>query len=243
MMKPEKTYTCLIVDDEPRAREILKRYIQQVPMLRLADECSNALQALTVLQTHTVDLLFLDVQMPQISGIALIKSLKSAPAIILTTAFEQYALQAFDLNVADYLLKPIQFDRFLKAILKTLPAGISPVQEIEKNEITIPSHTFLYFRADRKMVKVLIKDIKYIESLKDYVKIYTEKDLIITKYSITALEAMLPEEYFVRTHRSFIVAVNKVTSFSADILEIEKTQIPIGKLYKQQLFKILNLNG
>jgi len=242
-MKPEKTYNCLIVDDEPRAREILKRYISEVPMLRLADECTNALQALTALQTNTIDVLFLDVQMPQINGIALIKSLKSAPAIILTTAFEQYALEAFDLNVSDYLLKPIQFDRFLKAIIKTLPAATPTIQKIEKDEINIPSHTFLYFRADRKMVKVLIKDINYIESLKDYVKIYTDKDLIITKYSITALEAMLPEASFVRAHRSFIVAIDKVTSFSADSIEIEKIHIPIGKLYKQQLFKMLNQTG
>jgi two-component system LytT family response regulator len=239
-MKPEKTYNCLIVDDEPRAREILKRYIQQVPMLRLADECSNALEALRVLQTDTVDLLFLDVQMPQVSGIELIKSLKSAPSIILTTAFEQYALQAFDLNVSDYLLKPVQFERFLKAVVKTLPSGTSHGQRIEKEEITIPSHTFLYFRADRKMVKVLINDIRYIESLKDYVKIYTVKDLIVTKYSITALEAMLPEDAFVRAHRSFIVAIDKVTSFTSEILEIDKIQIPVGKLYKQQLFKRLN---
>jgi DNA-binding LytR/AlgR family response regulator len=242
-MKPEKTYNCLIVDDEPRAREILKRYIEQVPMLKLTDECTNALEALRALQSNTIDLLFLDVQMPQISGIDLIKSLKSAPAIILTTAFEQYALQAFDLNVSDYLLKPVQFDRFLKAVIKTLPAAKPDVQHRDKEDISIPSHSFLYFRADRKMVKVLIKDIRYIESLKDYVKVYTDKDLIITKYSITALEAMLPEDAFVRAHRSFIVAIDKVTSFTSDNLEIDKTHIPIGKLYKQQLFKILNMTG
>jgi len=242
-MKPEKTYNCLIVDDEPRAREILKRYIEQVPMLRLTDECTNALEALRALQSNNIDLLFLDVQMPQISGIDLIKSLQSAPAIILTTAFEQYALQAFDLNVSDYLLKPVQFDRFLKAVIKTLPAAKPGDHHCGKEDIMIPSHTFLYFRADRKMVKVLIKDIRYIESLKDYVKVYTDKDLIITKYSITALEAMLPEEAFVRAHRSFIVAIDKITSFTSDNLEIDKTHIPIGKLYKQHLFKILNLTG
>lgn len=242
-MKASKTYNCLVVDDEPRAREILKIYIQQVPMLHLVEECANALQALTILQTQTVSLLFLDVQMPQISGLELIKSLKSPPAIILTTAFEQYALQAFELNVADYLLKPIQFDRFLKAILKTIPAETSAIRQQDKTELTIHNPTFLYFRADRKMVKVFIKDINYIESLKDYVKIYTETDLIITKYAITALEAMLPEESFVRAHRSFIVAIPKVTSFTSEHLEIGKTHIPIGKLYKQHLFKILNSTG
>lgn len=239
-MKAERTFSCLIVDDEPRAREILKRYIQQVPMLRLADECSNALQALAVLQTNAIDLLFLDVQMPQISGIELIKSLKSPPIVIFTTAFERYALQAFELNVADYLMKPIQFDRFLKAIMKVLPQDVTSYQEEDKQEVLIPNQTFLYFRADRKMVKVLIKDIQYIESLKDYVKIFTEKGVVITKYSITALEVMLPEDAFVRAHRSYIVAINKVTSFSADVIEIEKIQIPVGKVYKQHLFKMMN---
>jgi len=239
-MKIEKTFSCLIVDDEPRAREIIKRYVAQVPMLKLESQCNNSLEALVFLQTNEIDLLFLDVQMPQISGLDLIKTLKSPPAIILTTAYEQYALEAFELNVADYLLKPIQFDRFLKAIMKALPKHLAPHQEIEQSASTIPNHTFLYFRADRKMVKVLIKDILYIESLKDYVKIYTEKGLVVTKYSITALEVMLPEDSFVRAHRSFIVAINKVTSFTSDFIEIEKIQIPVGKLYKQQLFKIMN---
>ena len=230
----------MIVDDEPPAREILKRYIQQVPILRLADECSNALQALTSLQTKTVDLLFLDVQMPQVTGLELIRSLKSPPAVILTTAFEQYALEAFDLDVTDYLLKPIQFDRFLKAMMKALPREAPAYQGTETPEISISNQTFLYFRADRKMVKVLINDILYIESLKDYVKIYTEKGMVVTKYAITALEVMLPEDMFVRAHRSFIVSLNKVTSFTPDMIEIGNTQIPVGKLYKQHLFKMMN---
>jgi len=240
-MKPEKIFSCLIVDDEPPAREILKRYIQQVPILRLTDECSNALQALSTLQTQAVDLLFLDVQMPQVTGLELIRSLKSPPAIILTTAFEQYAVQAFDLDVTDYLLKPIQFDRFLKAIMKALPREVPTYQENDIPEVHIPNQTFLYFRADRKMVKVLIKDILYIESLKDYVKIYTEKGLVVTKYAITALEVMLPEDSFVRAHRSFIVSLNKINSFTPDTIEIGDTQVPVGKLYKQHLFKMMNL--
>jgi DNA-binding LytR/AlgR family response regulator len=239
-MKAEQTFNCLIVDDEPPAREILKRYIDQVPMLNLAGECINALQALTVLQTQAIDLLFLDIQMPQISGLELIRTLKFPPKIVLTTAFEQYALQGFELDVADYLLKPIHFERFLKAVMKALPAETIHHQQAEKPVDSISTQTFLYFRADRKMVKVLVKDIQYIESLKDYVKIFTEKGVIFTKYSIAALEVMLPETAFIRTHRSFIVAIDKITSFSSEMLEVEKYQVPVGKLYRQQLLKILN---
>jgi two-component system LytT family response regulator len=238
-MKSEKMFSCLIVDDEPRAREILKRYIEQVPMLTIAEECSNALQALTIMQNNKIDLLFLDVQMPQVTGLELIKLLKNPPVIILTTAYEKYALEAFDLDVADYLLKPIHFDRFLKAVMKTIPSDISGFQEVVQSEAQVPNQTFLYFRADRKMVKVFVKDIVYIESLKDYVKIFTEKGLVVTKSSITALEVMLPEETFVRAHRSYIVNINKITSFTSDLVELEKTQIPVGKLYKQQLFKMM----
>jgi DNA-binding LytR/AlgR family response regulator len=242
-MKTDKTYRCLIVDDEPRAREILKRYIEQVPLLTIAGECTNALDALTVLRTDIVDLLFLDVQMPLVTGLSLIRSLKSPPLTVLTTAYKEYAVEAFDLDVADYLLKPIQFDRFLKAVIKAIPAANDSLQEDKAAEMTIPNHNFLYFRADRKMVKVLTRDILYIESLKDYVKIYTDKELIITKYSITALETMLSEESFARIHRSFIIALDKLTSYSADTIELGKVQIPIGRLYKQQLFKKLNSSG
>jgi DNA-binding LytR/AlgR family response regulator len=239
-MKAEKMFNCLIVDDEPPAREILKRYIKQMPMLHLTDECINALQALTVLQSRAVDLLFLDIHMPQVSGIELIKTLKTPPKIIITTAFEQYALQGFELDVTDYLLKPIQFDRFLKAVIKALPNEIAHHPESDKVSEPISSHAFLYFRADRKMVKVLIRDIQYIESLKDYVKIITEKGTIVTKYSIAALEAMLPEDAFIRSHRSFISAIDKVTSFTPEVLEIQQFQVPIGKLYRQQVLKTLN---
>jgi two-component system LytT family response regulator len=239
-MKVEKTFNCLIVDDEPPAREILKRYIREMPMLKLTGECTNALQALAALQNHAIDLLFLDIHMPQVSGLELIKTLKHPPKIILTTAFEQYALQGFELDVADYLLKPIQFDRFLKAVIKALPTDIAHDNASERPAELIPNNTFLYFRADRKMVKVLIKDIQYIESLKDYVRIVTEKGPIITKYSIAALEVMLPEESFIRTHRSFIAALDKITSFTHETLEIQQYQIPVGKLFRQQVLKCLN---
>lgn len=242
-MNQHKQYKCLIVDDEPPAREVLKRYVQQVPVLKFAGECANALQAITTLKNQQVDLLFLDIQMPQVSGLDLIAMLKQAPKIILTTAFEQYAVKAFELDVIDYLVKPIRFERFLKAVMKALPDNdiAAGSQSSIAPESVAPA--FLYFRADRKMVKVFLDEILYIESLKDYVKITSTRGTIVTKYSMAALEAMLPAPAFLRVHRSFLVAIGKVDSFTQDEIEIQKMAIPIGKLYKQQVLKSLTNTG
>ncbi|RFM33457.1 LytR/AlgR family response regulator transcription factor [Chitinophaga silvisoli] len=172
--------------------------------------------------------------MPQISGTDLIKTLKQAPKIILTTAFEQYAVQAFELDVSDYLVKPIQFERFLKAVMKALPENeLSPAAAPR-----LPA--FLYFRADRKMVKVMLSEILYVESLKDYVRIHTTKGPVLTKYALASLEAMLPETAFLRVHRSYIVAIDKMDAFTAEGVDIKGQFIPIGKLYRQQVLKVLN---
>lgn len=237
-----RLYSCLIVDDEPPAREVLRRYVQQLPMLSYAGECANSLQAMTMLKQRPVDLLFLDIQMPQITGIELIKTMPSLPKIILTTAFEQYAIQAFDLDVTDYLLKPIRFERFLKAVMKALPTEEStspnPITTHYPPPASEPS-PFLYFRSDRKMVKVLLDEILYVESLKDYIKIRTTQGSVISKHSMAALEAMLPETRFLRIHRSFIAAIDKIRSYTPELLDIGDTQLPIGKLYRHQVLKTL----
>lgn len=241
-MSLSKKFKCLIVDDEPPAREVLRRYISELPMLELCGECGNAMQALAFLQQQKVDLLFLDIQMPQISGIDLIGTLKQPPKILLTTAFDQYAVQAFELDVTDYLVKPIQFDRFLKAVMKALPEHepLAPVQT--SVAVTEPANlSFLYFRADRKMVKVFLNEILYIESLKDYVKINTTRGTVVTKHAITALEAMLPETLFIRVHRSFIVALDKIDSFTKEEIDIQQNIIPIGKVYRRQVLKDLKI--
>ena len=240
-MEPINKYNCLIVDDEPPAREVLRRYIAQIPMLNLIGECGNAVQAVTAMKQQHIDLVFLDIQMPQITGLDLIGTLFNAPKIILTTAFEQYAVKAFELNVTDYLVKPVRFDRFLKAVIKALPeneihqSNDLPVSSIRDNA----DPSFLYFRSERKMVKVLVDEILYVESLKDYVKIYTSKGPVITKYAITSLEAMLPANYFLRVHRSFIVALRKVDSYTQEEINIVNCVIPIGKIYRQQVLKLL----
>lgn len=229
---------CLIVDDEPPAREILRRYIEQVPALQLAGECGNAVQAFTLLQQQTVDLLFLDIRMPQLNGNDFLKTLKNPPKVIFTTAYAEYALQGYELDAIDYLMKPVPFDRFLKAVNKAYQHpftknDIPATPEEKKND------PFVYFRADRKMVKVMLQDISYIESMKDYVKVFTRTGTIITKQSISSVEAMLPEKNFIRTHRSFIISLDKIKSFTSELIEIDKADIPIGKLYRNGVMKVL----
>ncbi len=239
-MQTYKKIRCLIVDDEPPAREIILRYIEQIPMLELTGECANAIQALTLLQQTKVDLIFLDIRMPQLNGNEFLKTIKNPPKVIFTTAYPDYAIEGYELDVVDYLLKPIQFDRFLKAVNKTFE--LSLVQETGTASVpNAPNHTesFVYFRADRKMVKVMLRDILYIESMKDYVKIFTTSGQIISKQSITSVEEMLPEKKFIRTHRSFIISIEKIKSFTNELIEIEKAEIPIGKLYRNTVIKML----
>jgi len=229
---------CLIVDDEPLARQIISRYVQQVPTLQLVGECANAIQAFTFLQQHPVDLLFLDIRMPQLNGNDFLKALQNPPKVIFTTAFSDYALESYELDAIDYLMKPITFERFLKAVNKATEPGtsrneIKSVQEEKKTE------SFVYFRADRKMIKVMLQDILYVESMKDYVKIITSNSTIISRQSISSVEAMLPEKEFIRTHRSFIVSLQKIRSFTQELIEIEKTEIPIGKIYSNGVLKML----
>lgn len=237
-MHEHKTISCLVVDDEPAARNIIERYIQQVPMLKLAGECGNAIEAMNILQNEQVDLLFLDINMPQLSGTDLLRVLKNPPKTIFTTAHEEYALQGYELDVVDYLLKPIQFNRFLKAVQKV--AEIQPVSVNDVQQSSVPTQEpFIYFRADRKMVKVMLKDILYVESMKDYIKVFTITGVIITKLSISSVEELLPENSFIRTHRSFIVSLQKIRSFTPELIEIDKTEVPIGKLYRNSVLKVL----
>jgi DNA-binding LytR/AlgR family response regulator len=229
---------CLIVEDEPLAREIISRYVQQLPTLQLVGECANAIQAFAFLQQHTVDLMFLDIRMPQLNGNDFLKALQNPPKVIFTTAYSDYALESYEFDAIDYLMKPITFERFLKGVNKACGPGIiktatRPLQEEKKSE------SFVYFRAERKMIKVMLQDILYVESMKDYVKIVTSSATIISRQSISSVEAMLPEKEFIRTHRSFIVSVRKIRSFTQELIEIEKTEIPIGKIYRNGVMKVL----
>lgn len=240
MDQPIKMIRCIIVDDEPLAREVIRRYISRVPFLQLVAECENAIRAMTVVQHQAIDLAFVDIRMPELLGTDWIKMLRHPPAIVLTTAYAEYALEGYELDVIDYLLKPIQFERFLKAVNKSVQQGPAEQSPAPRDQPDSRKDAFLYFRTDRKMVKVMLDDIVYIEGMKNYIKIITTKGTVITKNSMTAIEAMLPGTAFIRTHRSYIVSRIKISSFTGDSIGIGNTEIPIGKLFKTNVLRSLD---
>jgi DNA-binding LytR/AlgR family response regulator len=240
-----KKITCVAVDDEPLALSILNKYIGSVENLELVGSCQNAVQALQLLQQFKVDLIFLDIQMPQIMGTDFIRTLKKSPKIIFTTAYRKYAIQGFELDAVDYLLKPISFERFLKAVNKVLQTNLDAPDSVYhlNDSISESTRAYLYFRVDRKMVKVFFHDILYIEGFSDYVKIITPSKTLITKQLISALEESLPKDIFIRIHRSFIISINKINSYNADIIHIGNTELPIGRLFKQNVIRKLQLKS
>ena len=234
-----RTLKCIIVDDEPLAIEILESYIAKIEQLEIAGTFRNAVSAFTFLQSNSVDLIFLDIQMPKLTGIDFLKTLKDPPKVIFTTAFRDYAVDGFELEVVDYLLKPIPFERFLKAVAKVLHTpGSSTVPLQAKPEMT--TEDFVYFKVDKKMVKTRMSEILYIESIKDYVKVKTVEKDIITQQKISYLEESLPKDLFLRVHRSFIVNVSKVDAYSATDIELGKHQVPIGRNYKNDVGRVLS---
>lgn len=242
-MQASKKIKCLIIDDEPPAREILRKHVAEVELLELTGECSNAVEALYFLQNHEVDLLFLDIHMPHILGTSFIRTLKNPPKVVFTTAYREYAVEGFDLNAVDYLLKPISFERFLQSVNKVMQVNIpSSSLPTARTPDLLPqrSHPFLYFRCDRRMLKVYLDDIVYIESLKDYVKVVTLHKAIVTKQPISSLEEMLPKESFIRIHRSYIVAIHKIDYYGTDTIGIGKQELPIGRLFRHDVNKLLN---
>lgn len=240
-----KKIMCLAVDDEPLALSVLKKYINAVESLELVGICANAVQALQMLQRHHVDLIFLDIQMPQIMGTDFIRTLKKAPKIIFITAYRKYAVEGFELDAVDYLLKPISFERFLKAVNKIFQTDIiTPESVYQRNDlISETSAPWLYVRADRKMIKVLLNDILYIEALSDYVKIITNTKTIVTKQLISALEETLPKDNFIRIHRSFIIAINKIDAYNADSIQVGNKELPVSRLFKQNVISLLNISS
>ena len=237
------TIKCLIVDDEPMARDVIRRYTEKVPILQIVGECGNAIEAMVFLHNEPVDLIFLDIRMPHLTGTEFVKSLRNIPKVIFTTAFKEYALEGFELDVVDYLLKPIRFDRFLRAVSKAFPqkkdelnnnAAVVMVQEKRINS------GFIYLKADRKMIKVMLDDILYIESARDYLKVFTQNNPIVTRQTISSVEAMLSDNEFIRIHRSYIVSIKKIDSFTHETVEIGKKELPIGKFYLNSFLKNQN---
>ena len=232
---------CLIVDDEPLARELIRDYVGKLENFEVVAECGDAMKALNTLRTKQVDLIFLDIQMPQISGIEFLKTLKHPPRVIITTAFFEYALDGFELDVVDYLLKPITFERFLKSVNKFYQMNQDGIQLIGRQGGEKTSdEPFIYVKENKKVFKIYLSEIRYIEGLSEYVQIYTDKRKVIVKTSLAQLEEKLPAAQFLRIHKSFIVSVNRIDAFTAHTVEIQNKELPIGRSYKNVVPHLLN---
>ena len=231
---------CLLVDDEPPALEVLESYVREVARLELVASCGNALEAFDVLQRQPVDLLFLDIKMPKMLGTDFLRSLRHPPQVIFTTAYREYAYEGFELDAVDYLLKPISLVRFLKAVAKASPTDAPAADALPELAPAPNPDAFLYFRIDRKMVKVVLRDILYIEGLKDYVKIHTAAGpALVVKQTINGLEEKLSESNFLRIHRSFIVALDKIRTYNARHIEVANQELPIGRLFRPRVEEVL----
>jgi DNA-binding LytR/AlgR family response regulator len=240
----------LIVDDEPLALDVLETYIHQMPEMNLVKRCSNALEANEALKQHSVDLMFLDIQMPQLTGIDFVKTLAKPPMIVFTTAYSNYAIQGFELNALDYLLKPISLDRFMKSVNKAVEQlGMMKKEEtfLQQGGAAAPeSQDFFFVKADKKLVKVNFEDIIYIEGLKDYVIIRLTAGRVITLQTMKSLEDKLPAHLFRRIHRSYIVAMSKIMAIEGNMVEVMEKNIPkllpIGKNYRDELLDLIEKN-
>ena len=221
----------MIVEDEPLARNLITEYVKKIPYLNLVKACSGALEAMEVLRSNPIDLLFLDVQMPELTGIAFLKSLQKKPLVILTTAYSEYAIEGYELDITDYLLKPITFERFLKAVDKVNQRLSGSQTVVEKPAEILPD--FIFVKDGTKLVKIRWNDILYVEGLKDYVTIHTRTQKVISLQRLKVLEEQLPVDKFIRVHNSFIVALDAIDSVHKDKIQIGQAHIPIGDTYKK----------
>jgi DNA-binding LytR/AlgR family response regulator len=219
---------CIIVEDEPLAAKVLSDYILQVPFLELQGTFKDAILATDWLRDHHTNLIFLDIHLPKLKGMAFLKTLTNPPAVIITTAYHQYAVEGFNLNVTDYLLKPFEFERFLTAVTKVRTAKIEKINAIDTGEIK----DHLFVNVQKKKVKILFSEIVYIESQQEYIKIVTTKKVYFSKLTTNEMESLLPAHLFKRIHRSYIVSVSKIDSYNAEAVEVSGISIPIGRSYR-----------
>jgi two-component system, LytTR family, response regulator len=236
---------CLIVEDEPLARNLLVDYVRKVPYLNLIEAHSSPLAALDVLHKNEIDILFLDIQMPEITGITLLKILQKKPLVILTTAYSEYALESYELDVVDYLLKPITFDRFLRAVDKASQrlSSSQPQQAVENTKTPAePIQAFVFVKDGTKLVKVRWDDILYVEGLKDYVTIYTRQGKVVTLQRLKALETQLPAHRFIRIHHSYIVALEGIDAVHKDKVQVGNTYLPISDTYRKPFKEFIDRN-
>lgn len=231
------SYTCLIVDDEQLARRLLKEFVSKIPMLELKGMCKNPLEAMDVLSKEHIDIMFLDIQMPEITGVEFVKSLQHKPATIFTTAYSEYALEGYQLDVIDYLVKPFPLDRFIKAVNKAIEYIDLKRNAYNSDQQNGADSDYLLLHADHKIYKVALDEIKYIEGLKEYVSYYTKEKRIIVLQSLKSIEASLPSDKFIRVHRSYIVPIDKIKTLDGNQVQIGDKLIPIGRSYKEDVLK------
>jgi DNA-binding LytR/AlgR family response regulator len=228
---------CLIVDDEVPATELLTSHVNRIEDFEITGICNNALDAFTFLQKNPVDLVFLDIQMPRMSGLELVRSLPEKPSVIFTTAYREYGVDGFELDALDYLVKPITFDRFLKAVAKFNQQVLLKKGLDQTHENNAFDKAYMYFKVNRDLVKIFLKNIVYIESIRDYIKIITENQSIVSYQRIGYMEEKLPENKFLRIHKSYIVSLDKINSFSNDCVNIGNFSLPVGRSYKQKFLQ------
>ncbi len=231
----------LIIDDEPLARNVIIQYAQKIESLKIVCSCESAMQAFDVLNTEPIDLIFLDINMPVLSGISFLKSLKHPPMVIFTTAYIEYALEGFELDAIDYLKKPFSFERFLKALNKASEQlKLSKLKESTDAFATREKEEFLFVKADKKTIKIYFNDIQFIEGLGDYIKIHLKDQHIVTNLTMKKIQDLLPEDTFFRIHKSFIIALQPIELIEGNMVKIHKTKIPIGNRYRQDFFQLIN---
>lgn len=229
-----KTYNAIIIDDEPTARDILERHLSKIDVIHVVASCKNAAEGFSALSSETVDLIFLDINMPEVTGIMFANAIKGKTSVIFTTAYREYAVEGFDLEVVDYLMKPISLERLMKAVHKFLALIAEDNRETE----TVV-HDFTFFRVERKMVKVEFDAILYIESCGDYIKIHTENQVLITRETMNSVVEKLPNDRFLRTHRSFVVSLAKMDSYTNEHINMMRTAVPISRSYKGDVLQTL----
>lgn len=234
---------CIIVDDEPPAQRILERYILDIPMLKLEGKCKNALEAMEMLHQKSIDLMFLDINMPKMTGLSFLQSLKNPPLVILTTAYREYAIEGFELDVIDYLTKPISFDRFLKAVNKAaerLTASQPAPYIINETSRQQLEDSFIFIKDDKVTHRIDLKEILYLESVGDYIKVITTQKVYMTNQTMKKMETWLPANRFPRVYKSYIVSIAKINTIEGNSIKIGNTIIPIGQTYRKEFFDLLN---
>ncbi|MCE7993311.1 MAG: response regulator transcription factor [Roseivirga sp.] len=239
-----KTYTCIIVDDEALAQDLIETHLKKIPNIEIIAKCHTAMEAMSVLNQQSVDIMFLDIEMPDLTGVEFLKALEKPPHTIFTTAYSEYAMEGYELNVVDYLLKPIRFDRFFKAMSKVLELLKEKEPQTTEPSAEKTSNEYIFVKSEYKAVKITFDDILYVESMQKYVKFHLSDKMVISLMSISSLQEILPQKQFFRCQKSFIINLNKIESIEGNLVVLSsRAKVPISKNLKAGLLKLVDRNG